>query len=99
MKKIMKTLNNKSNNRLTIENDNTYFAYIIEHDVCYMVCFDRNYPKKLAFKYLDELQKEFDTQFGVDVEKAKRPYAFIAFGNQKKIEITKHVMGFDFKNK
>jgi len=35
--------------------------------------------KKLAFAFLDELQKEFDIQYGADVAGAKRPYAFIKF--------------------
>jgi len=35
--------------------------------------------KKLAFKYLEELQKEFDFEYGTEVKTAKRPYAFIKF--------------------
>ena len=38
------------------------------------------YPKKLAYQYLDELQREFDTLFGgQQVEQAARPYTFIKF--------------------
>ena len=56
------------------------FHYIIDSDVCYLTLADRSYPKKLAFQYLEELQREFFSLYGRDIEKASRPYAFIKFG-------------------
>lgn len=40
---------------------------------------DRGYPKKLAYQYLDELQKEFTSLYASEIEKISRPYAFIKF--------------------
>lgn len=54
--------------------------YIIEGDVVYLTLCEKSYPKKLAFTFLEELQKEFDTSYSSEVAAAKRPYAFIKFG-------------------
>jgi vesicle transport protein SEC22 len=48
--------------------------------VCYLTLCEKAYPKKLAFAYLEELQKEFWGEFGNEVGTAARPYAFIKFG-------------------
>ncbi len=42
-------------------------------------CF-RSYPKKLAYQYLEELQSEFTSLYGTQIQNATRPYAFIKFG-------------------
>jgi len=78
-KKLFKTFTNKSQDRLTIESGPYYFAYLIQHDVCYLTLCEKSYPKTIAFKFLEELQREFDTSYGADVPSAKRPYAFIKF--------------------
>lgn len=78
-KKIFKSLTFKSHQRLTIDTGDFYFGYIIVNDVCYLTLCEKSYPKKLTFKFLDELQKEFDIQYGAEVAAAKRPYAFIKF--------------------
>jgi len=78
-KKIIKTLSLKSKSKLTIDTGGYYFAYSIVNDVCYLTLCDRSYPKKLAFKFLEELQKEFDIQYGDEISSAKRPYAFLKF--------------------
>jgi vesicle transport protein SEC22 len=41
---------------------------------------DSSYPRKLAFSYLDELSKEFQTSYGDKVLSVSRPYAFMGFG-------------------
>lgn len=53
---------------------------MIEYDVCYLTLCDKTYPKKLAFSYLEELQKEFQEQHGSEVQTAARPYSCIKFG-------------------
>jgi len=58
---------------------NYYICYITENDVCYLTLCEKSYPKKLAIKFLEELQKEFDIQYGHDIPSTKRPYAFIKF--------------------
>eukprot|EP01112_Ceratiomyxa_fruticulosa_P022337 TRINITY_DN8143_c1_g1_i1.p1 TRINITY_DN8143_c1_g1~~TRINITY_DN8143_c1_g1_i1.p1 ORF type:complete len:216 (-),score=35.18 TRINITY_DN8143_c1_g1_i1:99-746(-) len=78
-KQILKTLSLKSVNKLTIDSGDYYFAYMIENDVCYLTLCEKLYPKKLAFTFLEELQKEFDTSYGSEIKSAKRPYAFVQF--------------------
>jgi vesicle transport protein SEC22 len=53
---------------------------MIELNVCYLVICDKTYPKRLAFSYLEELQREFQEKFGADVPGAARPYTFVKFG-------------------
>ena len=60
--------------KLTFKN-----SYTIEFGVCYLCLCDRSYPKKLAFAYLDELQKEFNGLYGNEVGTVARPYAFVKF--------------------
>jgi vesicle transport protein SEC22 len=79
-KKIIKSLSHKSPTKLTIDSDPNYFCYVMENDVCYLSLCEKSYPKKLAVKFLEELQKEFDIQYGADIPSTKRPYAFIKFG-------------------
>lgn len=78
-KQICKALSPNSAPRACVEAGAFYYLYLIEKDVCYLTVCDRAYPKKLAINYLDELQKEFDIQYGHEVFSAKRPYAFIKF--------------------
>lgn len=41
---------------------------------------DKVYPKRLAFSFLDEVSKQFETDFSRDqIETASRPYAFLRF--------------------
>jgi vesicle transport protein SEC22 len=80
-KRLIKTLNRKSQQRMTVESGPFYFAYYIENDVVYLTLCEKSFSRKLAFKFLEELQKEFDIGYGADVPSAKRPYAFIKFGN------------------
>ena len=53
---------------------------MIEYGVCYLTLCDRSYPKKLAYQYLEELQKEFQEKYGPEVGSVSRPYAFVKFG-------------------
>lgn len=42
---------------------------------------DKSYPRKLAYKYLEELKQEFLTRHSNDLKQKKlRPYAFEKFG-------------------
>lgn len=40
------------------------FSYLIESDICYLVLCERNYSKRLAFSYLEEIAQEFYSQYG-----------------------------------
>lgn len=66
--------------RMSYESGPYFLHYIIEGGVCYLTLTDRGYPKKLAYQYLEDLQKEFTNQHGHDsIETVARPYAFIKF--------------------
>eukprot|EP00126_Sphaerothecum_destruens_P004417 Sdes_comp18174_c0_seq3m7693 len=78
-KMIFKKLTDSSPNRCSIESGAFIFHYFIEYGVCYLTLVDKSYPKKLAFSYLQELQKQFQIEYGNEVGTAARPYAFIKF--------------------
>jgi len=78
-KRIFKQLTPSSPARLSIESGSEVFHYIIDAGVCYLVLTERSYPKRLAFNYLEELQKEFNLMYAQEVDLAARPYAFIKF--------------------
>lgn len=66
--------------RASLESGAFTFHYIIDNDVCYLTLVEKSYPKKLAYQYLEELQREFFSLYGREIEQARRPYAFIKFG-------------------
>jgi len=79
-KVIVKELSTHSPPRCSIETNGSFvYHYLIQEAVVYLTLTDRSYPKKLAFSYLEELQKEFDNLYHTEIEKATRPYAFIKF--------------------
>jgi vesicle transport protein SEC22 len=55
------------------------FHYTVSRGVVLLTLTERAYPKRLAFDYLEELRREFLQLYGVNVEKASRPYEFIRF--------------------
>ncbi|KAI8913987.1 hypothetical protein PhCBS80983_g02996 [Powellomyces hirtus] len=78
-KQLFKKLSPDSEQRCSIETGNLVFHYLIEFGVCYLCLCDRSYPRKLAFAYLEELQHEFNEQYGDQVGTVARPYAFVRF--------------------
>lgn len=49
--------------------------------VVFLTIAQRSYPRKLAFAYLDELGREFVTNYGAQIpQRNLRPYAFVGFG-------------------
>lgn len=65
--------------KLSYESGPFVVHYLIHGSVVYVVVCDRNYPKKLAFKYLEEIQQEFENLYRGEVDTVARPYAFIKF--------------------
>ena len=57
-----------------------FYSYLIEQNVCYLVLCERNYSKKLAFSFLEDLSQEFNSLYGKKVHQVSRPYSFIEFG-------------------
>jgi len=76
---LFRTFSRKSPKRMTIDSGAYYFCYLIENEVVYLALCEKHYPKKLALRFLEELQKEFDIQYGAYIATEKRPYAFIKF--------------------
>ncbi|CAH1984205.1 unnamed protein product [Acanthoscelides obtectus] len=67
--------------RCSIETGPYLFHYLIEYDVCYLVLCEKNYSKRLAYSYLEDIAQEFHKQYGRRVNSVTRPYSFIEFDN------------------
>jgi len=86
-KQILMKLNPRSTARMSIESNPYIFHYMIENGICYMTLTDKSYPKRLAFLFLEEISKDFESdlrsEYGDEwirtVETVGRPYAFIKF--------------------
>lgn len=78
-KMLFRKLGPQSPSRCSIETGPFLFHYLIENDICYLVLCDRNYSKRLAFSYLEEIAQEFYSQYGKRVNTVTRPYTFIEF--------------------
>ncbi len=82
-KLIFKRLTPQSDPKCSIETGPYVFHYLIERGICYLCLSERSYPKKLAFAYLEELEKEFGEKYGSEVGGVARPYAFVKFGRYR----------------
>ncbi|KAL1131565.1 hypothetical protein AAG570_011181 [Ranatra chinensis] len=78
-KMLFRKLTMHSPPQCTIETGPYLFHYLIEKDVCYLVLCERNYSKRLAFSYLEDIAQEFYSQYGKRVSTVSRPYSFIEF--------------------
>lgn len=78
-KRLFRTLTATSPNKCSIESGPYLFHYIIEQDACFLTLCDRNFNKKLAYSFLEDLSQEFYAQFGHKINTATRPYSFIEF--------------------
>ncbi|KAI3808813.1 hypothetical protein L1987_24774 [Smallanthus sonchifolius] len=55
------------------------FNYMVRNGVCFITLCDASYPRKLAFHYLQDLQKEFDKVDPELVNQITEPYSFVKF--------------------
>jgi len=78
-KRLFKTLNENSPSRCSIESGNFYFHYLIEQQTCFLTLCDRQFSRKTAFSFLEDLASEFHSQYGHKINTATRPYSFIEF--------------------
>ncbi|CAB0005796.1 unnamed protein product [Nesidiocoris tenuis] len=78
-KMLFRKLTPQSPPQCTLESGPYLFHYLIEKDVCYLVLCERNYSKRLAFSYLEDIAQEFASQYGKKVHTVTRPYSFIEF--------------------
>lgn len=56
-------------------------SYLVENGVVFIVLCESMYPRKLAFHYLQDIQKEFEKFDKTLIGKITRPYSFVKFGN------------------
>ncbi|CAG5117328.1 unnamed protein product [Candidula unifasciata] len=65
--------------RYTLESGQYLFHYLIERSVIYLVLCDKTFSRRLAFSYLEDVQQEFNSQYGSRIDTVTRPYSFIEF--------------------
>ena len=58
-KSILKTLSSNSPNMLQITSDEYVFTYIIEDNICYLTCTEKDCQKRVCFGYLEDIKKCF----------------------------------------
>ncbi|KAK9480768.1 Longin-like domain-containing protein [Lipomyces japonicus] len=81
-KEIIRKLTDTAEPRASIESGPYTHHYLIAHGVIYITIAERSYPRKLAFTYLDDLDREFIASYGHRIESSDlRPFAFINFEN------------------
>ncbi|CAF0900339.1 unnamed protein product [Adineta ricciae] len=80
-KSILRRLASNSPSKTSIETDPYIFHCLIDHDVCYITLCEKNFPRKNAYAYLEDLAQEFIAQYGQKIQLAARPYSFIEFDN------------------
>mmetsp|Transcript_15039 Transcript_15039/g.28005 ORF Transcript_15039/g.28005 Transcript_15039/m.28005 type:complete len:228 (+) Transcript_15039:76-759(+) len=96
-KNLLKTLNNRSVAKCSVESGSCCFHYLISDGIIYLTLSERSYPKRLAFLYLQEISdgfiEELTNDYGADrwrekIQTAARPYQFIKFDKyiQKKVK-------------
>ncbi|XP_031775940.1 vesicle-trafficking protein SEC22b-B isoform X2 [Apis laboriosa] len=76
---LFRRLGPQSPTRCTIETGPYLFHYLIENDVCYLVLCEKNYSKRIAYSYLEDIAQEFHSLYGRRVNSVTRPYSFIEF--------------------
>ncbi|KAH1075447.1 hypothetical protein J1N35_027775 [Gossypium stocksii] len=64
---------------MTIRVDHHSFNYLVVNGICFITLCDSSYPRKLAFNYLQDLQKEFDKFDNGLIHKITEPYSFVKF--------------------
>ncbi|CAO4382918.1 unnamed protein product [Caenorhabditis nigoni] len=63
----------------TVESGPYVFHYVIIQNICALVLCDRNFPRKAAFQYLNDIGQEFLNSYSSKVEQVVRPYHFLDF--------------------
>ncbi|XP_062150559.1 25.3 kDa vesicle transport protein SEC22-1 [Alnus glutinosa] len=70
---------NLASSKMTIRVDHHCFNYLVENGIFFITLCDSSYPRKLAFHYLQDLQKEFGKFDNSLIQKITRPYSFLQF--------------------
>ncbi|KAF6159582.1 hypothetical protein GIB67_008011 [Kingdonia uniflora] len=67
--------------KMSILVDHHSFNYLIKNGLCYITLCELSYPRRLAFHYLEDLQKEVEKVDVKIVEAITKPYCFIRIDN------------------
>lgn len=86
-KQLLKKLNPRSTAKMSIESNPYIFHYMIDNGICYLTLTEKSYPKRLAFLFLEEIGRDFESDLKAEygdewlrtVETVGRQYAFIKF--------------------
>ncbi|ELU03416.1 hypothetical protein CAPTEDRAFT_92845 [Capitella teleta] len=78
-KQLFRRMKQGSPAKGSLETGPFLFHYFIERGICFLGLCDKNFSKRLAFAYLEDLSAEFFVQFGARVDTVARPYSFIEF--------------------
>uniref|UniRef100_A0AC34QDS3 Synaptobrevin/VAMP-like protein n=1 Tax=Panagrolaimus sp. JU765 TaxID=591449 RepID=A0AC34QDS3_9BILA len=63
----------------SVESGPYIFHYVIKENICALSLCDYNFPRKVAFAYLDDLATEFLNQNRNRIDAVTRPYHFMEF--------------------
>ncbi|KAL7569969.1 hypothetical protein ACA910_021918 [Epithemia clementina (nom. ined.)] len=86
-KKLMRSMTAGNPNRMSIVSGNTVYYYMARDNLCFLTLTEENYPKRVAFLYLEEvadaIMQELLNEFGAGwrdkVDQAARPFQFIHY--------------------
>lgn len=80
-KKVLKLIISKPDSpaKCILQVGDYYFYYSIDKNVLYLTLAERNYPRRLAFEYLNELSISFSEEFGLNIHSFNRPYAAVSY--------------------
>ncbi|VBB27290.1 unnamed protein product [Acanthocheilonema viteae] len=78
-KMLFRKLNDNSPTVHTLQSGPYYFHYVIKRPVCSLCLCDKNFSRKSAFAYLEDITDEFLGQNGTRIASVTRPYHFIEF--------------------
>jgi vesicle transport protein SEC22 len=82
VRQVLRKLTRNSESQASVDCGTQYtLHYLIDQDVVFLCICDRSYPRKLAFTYLSDLAREFNTThpYAQVHSPALRPYAFMDF--------------------
>jgi vesicle transport protein SEC22 len=79
-KAIYRQIVTKMPRELSIEAESVVFHIIMDEDAIYLALCDRAFSASVAFSYIEEVHREFQSVYGQRIASADRPYAFVEFG-------------------
>lgn len=79
-KMVTQKITANSAERASLESGKYVIHYLLSQGIVYYCISEASYPRKLAFSYLDELDREFQKSHGNEAMKeGVRPYKFVEF--------------------